>query len=117
MGDIGDYWNEHRAFKRATRSQWIEYSSPGCQFGGNPVKVAPGETCRHCGVVASGQRGSDVTHARRKTEYDADRETRKEEDRKRRLALRTCRTCSKIFGNEQSRVQHERDKHPKLAKH
>lgn len=91
MSDYGDFCREQREFKRATRSQWVECNSPGCQFGGNPIKVAPGEACRHCGVIAPSRRGSDVAYAQ--------------------LSLRTCRMCGKVLGNEQGRVQHERDKH------
>lgn len=111
MGDVGDYWNAHRDFKRAARSQWVECDSPGCQFGGNPVKVAPGYACRHCGVVAPGERGSDVRHARQdevRREMDAEKA---EQRRRHRQRLRTCRTCGKMLGNEQGRVMHERDKH------
>jgi hypothetical protein len=65
MGDIGDYWSEAREYRRDARSMWIECSSPGCQFGGNPVKVAPGRKCHHCGEIAPGERGSDTRYARR----------------------------------------------------
>jgi len=65
--DYGDFCREQREFKQRRRTQWIECSSPGCQFGGNPVKVAPGEKCRHCGVRVSGERGSDLRYARKVT--------------------------------------------------
>lgn len=115
MGDIGDYWNEHKAFKRAARSQWVECSSPGCQFGGNPVKVPPGAKCRHCGVLAPGCVGEDVRFARRD---EADREAEQiheEAERKRKLLLRTCRACGRKFTSEQGRADHERNKHGRAA--
>lgn len=111
MGDVGDYWNEHREFKRAARSQWVACSSPGCQFGGNPVKVAPGSKCRHCGVRAPGQPGSDVRYARQ-DEIQREMDAEKAAERKaHKLKTRTCRLCGKVLGNEQGRVNHERDKH------
>lgn len=114
MGDVGDYWNEHKEFMRAARSMWVECLSPSCQFGGNPVKVAPGYTCRHCGVRAPGKRGSDAEFARRSVvQQQTQRDLAEDagERAKRKLTLRTCRACQKIFRNEQGRAQHERDKH------
>lgn len=111
MGDVGDYWNEHREFKRAARSLWVECSSPGCQFGGSPVKVPPGEPCRHCGVVAPGVRGSDRKHARVDARTRAMNEEKEAEQRAHKLKTKTCRSCGKVFKNERARVDHERDKH------
>lgn len=111
MGDVGDYWNEARAFKRDARRLWLECPSPGCQFGGNPVKVAPGDKCRHCGWRAPGARGSDSRYARAQerkrflVEEDAtERRWKKDEGR-------TCAVCGKRLKSSTARQQHERDKH------
>lgn len=111
MGDVGDYWNAHRDFKRAARSQWVECSSPGCQFGGNPVKVAPGSKCRHCGIRAPGKMGADMKFARDDEVSRHMRLEAEEAERNRRLALRTCNTCGKVLASEQGRREHEHAKH------
>jgi len=110
MGDVGDYWNEHRDFKRAARSMWHECTSPGCQFGGNPVKVAPGSKCRHCGVRAPGQRGSDVLHAREIAAQHIIDKAKNANRKAEKLALRTCH-FGKIFKSENAMRDHKRDKH------
>ena len=111
MGDMGDMWREQREFKRSMRRVWTECSSPGCQFGGNPVKVAPGETCRHCGVRAPGSVGEDIQYARQDEQRRAEEAATAERKRKHRLALRTCPKCGKMLKNEQGRVNHDRDFH------
>jgi len=111
MGDVGDYWNEHREFKRAARSTWHECTSPGCQFGGNPVKVTPGDKCRHCGVRAPGQRGSDIQFARDDEAQRATKEAMRLENVAANLKARTCRTCGKVLGNKRGRIDHEKMKH------
>ena len=97
MGDLGDYWRDARAFRRAARTQWAECPSAGCQFGGNPVKVAPGENCRHCGWTAPGARGSDVAHARQDEQKRFAEEAAADADRTARREKLTCPKCGKKF--------------------
>lgn len=111
MGDVGDYWNAARSFKRDARSTWNECPSQGCQFGGNPVKVAPGSKCRHCGWQSPGNRGSDVEHARAREAHRSYREAEEAERKSARQATHTCQICRKAFGSVQARTSHERDKH------
>lgn len=111
MGDVGDYWNEHRSFKRAQRAYWVECPSASCQFGGNPVKVPPGGNCRHCGWKATGERGSDT----RKADHDLweaeHRRIEAEQKKEAKRLQRTCRWCKRLFNTSGGRADHERSVH------
>lgn len=113
MGDVGDYWNEHRDFKRAARRYWLECPSASCQFGGNPVKVAPGCKCRHCGWVAPGERGSDARNARMDEGERLWLEMETDRKKAEKKALRTCKFCNREFSTPQGRASHEKDYHKK----
>jgi hypothetical protein len=117
MGDIGDYWSEAREYRRDARSMWIECSSPGCQFGGNPVKVAPGRKCHHCGEIAPGERGSDTRYARRQEQSRFLTEAEREEEQKKLIQKRTCTQCGKRLRSKQGRLDHERDVHGIQSRH
>lgn len=111
MGDMGDYWREARDYRRAARSQWHECPSAGCQFGGNPVKVAPGGRCRHCGWIAPGQRGEDARYARKRVAEIAADQDRRDRDRALTMSKRTCKLCGKRLATIPGCEQHMRDKH------
>lgn len=111
MSDMGDDFRAMREFKRDARQLWVECPSPGCDFGGNPVKVAPGSKCRHCGWMAPGERGSDVALARQK-EKERWRAEEAAADRKARTqAERTCPQCGKNLRTKAGMLQHVKDKH------
>ena len=113
MGDVGDYWNEHRDFKRAARRYWHECPSASCQFGGNPVKVPPGGKCRHCGWKAPGERGSDKANAEHDL-WEAEFEKIKAEQKTAaKREARTCQWCKRTLGTPQGRAEHERAVHKK----
>jgi len=56
MGDVGDYWRDHREHKKQQRRQMVEcqgscaghWSRPNP----NPPKVFPGQKCHRCGWQA-----------------------------------------------------------------
>jgi hypothetical protein len=99
MGDMGDYWRDVRDWKRNVRRSWHE--CPNCDFGGNPPKVAPGCTCRHCGWEAPGERGDDIRNANAIEQPEP---------------RTTCRECGREFADANSCFQHERDKHGRKVK-
>lgn len=51
MGDMGDYYRDHKAWQRERR-QKLAVECEGCpviQPKRNPTKLMPGQTCRVCG--------------------------------------------------------------------
>jgi len=115
MGDVGEYWRDAREYRRARRVHWHECLSPGCQFGGNPVKVPPGEPCRHCGVVAPGARGEDKRKADVSIEITAKQQERAERRRRESLQRRTCTLCAKVLFSAEAVRSHMRDKHKRTT--
>src|SRR5512146_528002 len=98
VSDYGDFCREQRQSKRMARLSWHECPSPGCQFGGNPVKVPPGGKCLHCGWQAPGKEGDNPGGAHRHTSIAQPKRD-------------TCKTCGKKFKTEQGRAMHEREVH------
>lgn len=111
MSEYGEFCRDMRQFKRDRRSNWHECTSPGCQFGGNPVKVAPGRPCRHCGVTAPGERGRDVDLARSLAEHREEQAAEAAAEKRSRRELRTCPHCGKICKSRDGREHHVRMKH------
>jgi len=110
MGDVGDYWREHKEFKKRLRSHWHECPSCAVAFGTGTL-VAPGRKCRNCDWKAPGVPGEDLEKARRATEaFEIEAEARVEKQA-RKLAERTCKFCKKVFGTPHGRAEHERQKH------
>ena len=116
MGDMIDQFREAREFKRAARRHWHECPSPGCQFGGNPVKVPPGGNCRHCNWQAPGEKGSDRAAAEHEMWEAEWRKIKAEAKAAEKKSARTCRFCSRHFNTPQGRASHERDVHAKLIR-
>tara|TARA_R100000544_G_scaffold34719_3_gene21654 strand:+ start:23353 stop:23715 length:363 start_codon:yes stop_codon:yes gene_type:complete len=114
MGDLGDYWREHREYKRALRMFWPECPTCAVTYG-TGTKTPPGEACHNCGWIAPGERGSDKARAKAhlsaQYEDEQERAARKAEKRARLMALRTCRACGRQFKTERARINHERDAH------
>ena len=58
MGDMGDYWREHKEYKRELRTFWHE--CPDCKVAfGTASLVAPGRRCKHHKWLAPGNVGDD----------------------------------------------------------
>lgn len=110
MGDVGDYWREHKEFKQRLRSYWHECPSCAVEFG-TGTKVAPGRKCRNCDWKAPGTPGEDLTKARRDTEESWIEKDLKAQKQARKLAECTCKFCKKVFTTPHGRAEHERQKH------
>lgn len=101
MGDIGEYWREHREWKQARRRHWHE--CPTCRVSfGTGTSVAPGRTCRHCGWLAPGEIGEDNVKAR--AEMTRNEPTKDRSDKR-------CLICGKWFKTARARNQHREAKH------
>lgn len=110
MGDVGDYWREHKQYKRSIRSHWVECWTCAERFGGNGTKVPPGTNCRNCGWLAPGKLGDDVRQGKRDLEWERieteAKEARRAEEKRRVLAARTCPHCKRVLGSKAGREQH-----------
>jgi ferredoxin len=110
---MGDLYRELREFKRDMRTAWHECPSSGCQFGGNPVKVAPGCKCRHCGWRAPGKIGDDKAAAYKLEAERHEREQRAKTERDAKRAKRTCPLCRHVFGSPAAMQAHLATRHRK----
>ena len=99
MGDVGEYWADHRAHKKAIRAQLDE-----CFCG---RKCFPGETCNRCGKTMP------------------ERELRKSQPRqgftKQELweaavivkDFKRCEDCGALFIDTDTLIQHSLKRHPR----
>lgn len=113
MSDMVEMYREQREFTRDRRAHWHECPSEGCQFGGNPVKVAPAGKCRHCGWIAPGERGSDIAAARNTAKEREDQHAAELADKAARQADRTCEFCKRVFPHARAMRQHRAMYHAK----
>ena len=96
MGDVGDYWREHKEYKRKERSRWHECPHCAVAFGGNGTLTPPGQKCRNCDWVAPSAEGNGLTGInyvpKPKKKYK-------------------CASCGRRFRTPEGRSQHEHDVH------
>lgn len=107
---MGDDFREHREWRRAVRNYWEECPNCAISFG-TGTKVAPGDTCRHCGWLAPGKRGSDTRRASQDQRMKADRSAIGQKQKEAQALKRRCLLCNKSFGSTNARQHHERDVH------
>lgn len=110
MGDVGDYWNDARNYRRARRAHWHECPTCAVRYGTGTL-VAPGQKCRNCDWIAPGQRGDDVHAAERDLDWESVQEQQRAEKKARALSERTCRYCNKVFKQPHGRKHHEQSVH------
>lgn len=110
MGDVGEYWREHREQQQARRRYWHE--CPTCRHRyGTGTKVAPGHRCRNCGWRVPGQAGSDIARAATDIAVAQNLEAERVAKRVARRQARRCRFCNRMLRTPEGRAQHEATVH------